>query len=627
MYISKSKTKYGTYYISIAKGIRDPETKKVKKIMIKSFGTHDLESKEGKKALQLAEKELKEMQRLEDAAKGFKSFEDFMYHTKDNLSTRDVKIGYLPYLQLYKKLKLPTFFNQLSKDYKMDYSFSDMMFFQVLGRLFYPASKLELVNRKKDYLYDFSFVNKNNIYSSMDVFSGFNKYKTTALNENKKTIDDMVDLLSTVDEESKKILEKNIDNLVAEVKTIKDDYNKTFEKTENKLFKHLNKNISKMIKEREMSLAFYDCTTYYFESFIEDELREKGMSKDNKRNETQVVMGLLIDTNGIPISYKLFRGNLHELDTMEQVVDDVLNNYTIKDIIIVADRGLNSKKNMRMLRDKGLNYIVGTKSNCVPKEIQEKTFNDSWHQISRKKDGYQSGYTTGTREIVDVDKKTGEKTSTTELIIKKYSDLYKNQQLHKQEESIRKAQKKMKDFTAENGAKSKSRYYKVSDNPKSKIVVEIDEERIEKERESFGYFYIITNKKEMDPIDIIKAYSSLYKIEESFRVLKSNLKARPVYHFIDRRIRVHFLICYVALVLERILEYQLRMNNSTLSTNNILEELGNFRLNEINYGVGSFYMIPDNMFESLVNKKILKFDKKVYMTINDLTLDERCSEF
>ncbi len=584
MYISKSKTKSGTYYISIAKGVRDPETKKVKKIMIKSFGTHDLESEEGKKALQLAEKELQEMNRLEEASKGFTSFEDFMNHTKDSLSTKDVKIGYLPYLQIFNKLKLPAFFNRLSKGHKMDYSFSDMMFFQVLGRLFHPASKLELVNRKNDYLYDFNFITKDNIYSSMDVFSGFNKYKTTALNEDKKTINDMMNLLLTVDEESKKILEKNIDSLTEKIQTIKEDYNKTFEKAENKLFKHLNKNISKMIPDREMSLAFYDCTTYYFESFIEDGFRERGMSKDNKRDETQVVMGLLIDTNGIPISYKLFRGNLHELDTMEKVIDDVLEHYTIKDIIVVADRGLNSKKNMRMLREKGLNYIVGTKSNCVPKEIKAKEFDASWQQLSKVTDKYRSGYITAIRELIDEDTEKLVK----ELIIKKYSDLYRQQQIHKQEDCIRRARKKMKDFTAENGAKSKSKYYKVMDNPKEKIVVEMDEERIKKEREGFGYFYIITNRKEMHPVDIIKAYSSLYKIEDSFRVLKSNLKARPVYHFVDRRIRVHFLICYIALVLERILEYQLRKNNSTLSTDNILEELGNFRLNEINYGAGRF---------------------------------------
>ena len=91
---------------------------------------------------------------------------------------------------------------------------------------------------------------------------------------------------------------------------------RNFEFTENKLFKHLNKYIDKIIPERDMSFALYDCTTYYFESFTEDELRERGMSKDNKRNETQVVMGLLIDSDGIPISYKLFRGNQHELHTM-----------------------------------------------------------------------------------------------------------------------------------------------------------------------------------------------------------------------------------------------------------------------------------------------------------------------
>lgn len=619
MYISKSKTKTGAYYISISKGVRDPKTKKVKKIMVKSYGTHNLESKEGKKALELAEKELIEMQRLEDESKGFKSFEDFIMSTKDDLSTRDVKIGYIPYLNIYNELKLSNFFKNIAKDTNIDYNFSDMMFFQVLGRLFNPCSKHELITRKKDYLYNFDFVNEDNIYSSMDIFTDFNKYKAKKYNENKDNIDNMRKLLSEVDEQSKKILEKNINELEIENINIRDKYNNFFEKTEKKLFKHLNKNIAKIIPEREMSLAFYDCTTYYFESFTEDELREKGMSKDNKRNETQVVMGLLIDTNGIPISYKLFRGNFHELNTMEQVVDDVLNNYTVKDIIIVADRGLNSKDNMKMLRNRNLSYIVGSKSNSVPKEIRNKKFDESWNMTSKEKDKYKSGYITGTREIVSTNK-TGEKTTCTELIVKKYSDLYREQQIYKQEESLKKARKKMKDFTIENTCKSKSRYYKTNDNPKSKITVEIDEEKVLKEREDFGYFYIITNKIDMNPVEVISAYRSLYKIEDSFKVLKTNLKSRPVYHFIERRIKTHFLICYLALVLERLLEYKLKSSGCSISTEVILNSLAHFKLNEINYVVNKMYMITDEQFNSDINKIIFKFDKKVYMSLSELKI-------
>lgn len=613
MYISKSKTTNGKYYISISKGVRDPETKKAKKIMIKSYGTHDIDSKEGKKALIKAESDLEEMIKFEENTKGFRSFEDFILSmTKSEFSLNHKNIGYLPYLSIYSELKLPSFFTGLAKSTKLDYKFSDMMFYQVLGRLFNPSSKFDIASRKDNFLYDFNFVNNDNIYSSLDVFSGFNKYKSKNLRENLSLIKDMESLLSTVDAESQKILEDNISNTSSEIDMLINDFDENFEKNEKKLFKHLNKNIEKMIPNRNMSLAFYDCTTYYFESFNEDGFRERGMSKDNKRNETQVVMGLLIDTNGIPISYKLFRGNQHELHTMEEVIDDVLKNYTIKEIVIVADRGLNSKANLKMIRDKGLNYIVGSKGSSVPKTIKEKKFNSTWKITSNSDSKYRSGYITDTRTVLE----DGEEHE--ELIIKKYSDMYKEREMFKQEKMIERAQKNMRDFTKNSTTKSKSKYYKASSNPKEKIEVEIDEDKIKAEQENFGYFYIVTNKLKMNPAEIMGAYKSLYKIEESFRILKTNLKSRPVYHFKERRIRSHFLICYLALVLQRILEYKLSRDKIELSTHEIINGLEEFTLDEIDYRTDKAYMISDKLYNSKINKKIFKFEKNILLS-NELS--------
>ena len=613
MYISKSKNKYGNYYISISKSIRDPETKKTKKIMVKSYGTHDINTKDGKKAIAKAEIDLKEMLLLEEEAKGFKSFEDFILSmSKSNICLHHKNIGYLPYLSIFKELKLPSFFKRQTKDAKLDYDFSDMMFYQVLGRLFDPSSKLEVASRKNEFLYDFDFVNTDNIYSSLDVFSGFNKHKSKDLNEKVQTLADMELLIDSVDAKARKILEENIDNISGEIESFSNEYDKSFEINENKLFKHLNKHIEKMIPNRNISLAFYDCTTYYFESFNEDGFRERGMSKDNKRNETQVVMGLLIDTNGIPISYKLFKGNKHELHTMEEVIDDILKNYTIKEIIIVADRGLNSKSNLEMIRGKGLNYIVGSKGSSVPKTIKDKPFDTTWNLTSNKDSKYRSGYITDTRTVYQNSEEH------TELIIKKYSDLYKEREMIKQDKMIERAKKNIRDFTISGATKSKSKYYKAVDNPKEKINTEIDEERIKKEQESFGYFYIVTNKVDMAPSEIMAAYKSLYKIEESFRILKTNLKARPVYHFKERRIRVHFLICYLTLVLQRILEYKLSKNNIHLSTHEIINGLEEFFIDEIDYNADKLYMISEKLINSKVNKELLKFNKNILLN-NELS--------
>jgi len=304
---------------------------------------------------------------------------------------------------------------------------------------------------------------------------------------------------------------------------------------------------------------------------------------------------------------------------MENVIDDILKNYTIKEIIIVADRGLNSKANLEMIRGKGLNYIVGSKSSSVPKKIKNKGFNSTWNITSKPDAKHKSGYITDTRTVIQ----NGE--TYEELIIKKYSDLYKEREMFKQSKMLERARKNMKNFTINSTTKSKSKYYKASKNPKEKIAVEIDDEKIKKEQESFGYFYIVTNKTKMKPQEIMTAYNSLYKIEESFRILKTNLKARPVYHFKERRVRAHFLICYLALVIQRVLEYKLAEKEIELSTHEIIDGLEEFILDEIDYKVDKLYMLSDKLFESKINKEMFKIDQNVILSKEISKLKKECS--
>ena len=258
-----------------------------------------------------------------------------------------------------------------------------------------------------------------------------------------------------------------------------------------------------------------------------------------------------------------------------------------------------------MIRDKGLNYIVGSKCNSVPDKIKEVKFDQTWHKTSEKVSKYKSGYITATRTA------SHEGESYKELVIKKYSNLYKEREMFKQKKTFDKAEKNLKDFTTNAATKSKSRYYKASENPKEKIHVEIDEEKKAAEQKNFGYFYIVTNKLDMDPVSIMKAYRSLYKIEESFRILKTNLEARPIYHFKSRRIRSHFLICYLALVMQRLLEYKLKKAEIKLSTHEIMNGLAGFELAEIDYKTDKLYMISDKLLGSDINKNIFKFKDNI----------------
>ena len=131
----------------------------------------------------------------------------------------------------------------------------------------------------------------------------------------------------------------------------------------------------------------------------------------------------------------------------------------------------------------------------------------------------------------------------------------------------------------------------------------------------------------MNPDEVIKAYSSLYKIEESFRILKTNLRSRPVYHFKERRIRTHFLICYLALLIQRVLEYELEKEKIKLSTHEIIQGLEEFTVDEIDYGVDKLYMISDKLIDSKVNKNIFKMEKNVFMNNEMKSLIKKiCSE-
>lgn len=152
----------------------------------------------------------------------------------------------------------------------------------------------------------------------------------------------------------------------------------------------LNRNLNAKIKDiyrRVETNAFYDCTTFYFESFDSDELRARGMSKENKTNEVGVVMDVLIDGDGIPINYQLFWGNTQEMNTMVEVVNAYKQKAGLKEVTIVADRGLNSYFNLKQLRAMDFHYIVAQSIHRLNKNLQQKVFEDKWDEVWQSSEG------------------------------------------------------------------------------------------------------------------------------------------------------------------------------------------------------------------------------------------------
>src|SRR5699024_5905647 len=142
------------------------------------------------------------------------------------------------------------------------------------------------------------------------------------------------------------------------------------------LEQYLNRQLSQRM-DRDLSVCFYDVTTYYFESQQADAMKLFGFSKDNKVNQVQVVMGLLIDAYGIPIAYELFPGNTSEFSTLEPVLRRLKTEYGIRKIIITADRGLNSKANLARIRQLGFDYVMAYKMRTAAKAVKAMVLDQS----------------------------------------------------------------------------------------------------------------------------------------------------------------------------------------------------------------------------------------------------------
>ncbi len=325
----------------------------------------------------------------------------------------------------------------------------------------------------------------------------------------------------------------------------------------------------------------YDVTTYYFESVKKDELKAFGFSKDNKVNQVQVVMGLLIDNNGIPISYELYPGNTNEFSTLYPVIKRLKEKYNLKEVIIAADRGLNSGKNLKLIKELGLDYVMAYKLRGAKKEIKDELFTDGYTYeqefkykiITNKKEVRIDGK----EEIIEdnlllgySEKRAKKDKADRTRLLDKAEKILQNPSIMKQE--LKKGGKK---------------YLKVE---KGNISVQLDIEQINEAEKMDGYFGIEFSKENLTGREVREIYGSLWRIEDSFRVLKTNLEARPIFVWSEERIKAHFIICYLALTIERYLEKILKENNVELSTKKIQEAIKNTTIGVVETLMGDYYI-------------------------------------
>ena len=391
------------------------------------------------------------------------------------------------------------------------------------------------------------------------------------------------------------------------------------------LQRHLNERVKETIG-RDLSHAFYDVTNYYFEIDFpdgEDDLRKRGVSKEH-RIDPITAMGLFIDSNGLPVSMSIFPGNTSESITLQPTMNEVKKAYGLGRLVVVADKGVNSSKNIDMIIENGDGFVFsqilkGKKG----KRYHEKLFDKSgW--ISNEDGTYK--YKLFTEEYEGKDG-SGKKVVRTRKVLLYWSKAEAEMAKRKREEKLKRAAKSVKN-NAYSIKKGVDEYTKESIVDKktgevledAKKLRSVDLEKAEKDAIFDGYFCIITSELDYGERKIRQVYSGLWRIEQSFQLLKSDLDARPVFVRTNEHIRAHFLICFVALLIVRIIQYQ--MGDNAISAERIARALGAATCQVFKGGIVHLDDVGGAIaFKKIPNKKGKLVDTLVHSDEDEIALD------
>ena len=479
-------------------------------------------------------------------------------------------IGYLYLQRLYYQLNIDKFFADVTKDRKMQFDPDTVNRFMTYSRILDPASKLS------------SYENKDSFYEEPDF--------------------DYQHILRTMD-----LMYENYDEYIS----------------------HLFHASSKVVK-RDTSVCYYDCTNYYSEIECEDEdytdpvtgeiltgLRQYGPAKDHRPNPI-VEMGLFMDRNGIPISMCIAPGNANEQTTVLPIEKNMLKMFGEKRcrFIYCADAGLSSYHVRNFNNMGGRSYVVTQSIKKLDEVLKQAVFNDydyrllsNDHPVSIKdlksfdksKEENLSLYNDRAYKVLTAEtlldvglyeekqckngktKKVKSKGKLTQNIIVTFSRKSFEYQRYIRNRQIERAKALLKKLDPEEykkGPNDVTRFIRKVSGSKDKY--ELDEEKIREEEKYDGFYAVATNLDD-NAADILAINEQRYKIEECFRILKTDFASRPIFHRNRKRIIAHFMICYTALLIYRILEYKLNRYDKSVhfTTKNIIKTLRNMKVANI----------------------------------------------
>lgn len=327
----------------------------------------------------------------------------------------------------------------------------------------------------------------------------------------------------------------SVDTVYRFLDTLQKEYKRRVEKI---AYEHTKQTLGGMI-----SVVFYDMTTLYFEAEDEDDLRKIGFSKDGKFQCPQIMLGLLVGTGGLPIGYDIFEGNTFEGHTLLPTLQKIQKKYGFGKPTVVADAALLSKKNLENLGSAKYRFIIGARikneTDAVMAAIleQSKGIQNNSSFTIKKKDGAR--------------------------LIVTYTDKRARKDAHNRERGLRKLRLQVKSgrLTKEH---INNRGYNKFLTLTGDVAVAIDEEKIEADKRWDGLKGYITNTR-FTPKAVVEQYGHLWQIEKAFRISKTDLRMRPIFHYRKRRIEAHICICFVAYAIYKELERLLQKQGTRVS--------------------------------------------------------------
>lgn len=345
---------------------------------------------------------------------------------------------------------------------------------------------------------------------------------------------------------------------------------------------------------QEVDIMFFDVTTLSFETQKQDELRDFGFSKDCKFNEVQVVLAMVTTREGMPITYKLFPGNTFEGGTLIPIIEELKKEYLVKKVFLAADRGMFSEANLAKMDEQGIEYVVAAKLKTMKKAIKDQILSpDSYPAVVKNEFIWMKELEHNKRRlIISYSSKRAKKDSAdrqrlVDRLMKKVKD----------------GKIKIKDLISNHGTK---KYIKTD----GKSTATVDLVKLSEDSCWDGIYGYITNST-ITASEVIERYRGLWQIEESFRINKSTLKMRPIFHWSPKRIRGHICLCFITYALVRRIQFQLKNAGSSLSINQFLEAMTDIQASElVNQRTKKKYLLPSKLTseaEELVKALDLKY--------------------